>query len=110
MEIVKMESLPTTKTPRGAQARFLVDRKDVHVVNIVMKAGEDVASHVTPVDVLFYVIKGRGVVEIGDETAEVSETDIIVSPKDIPHALKASLGSEFSVLVIRTPNPKPTGK
>ncbi|MEW6546605.1 MAG: Rrf2 family transcriptional regulator [Bacillota bacterium] len=60
---------------------------------------------VTPVDVLFYVVKGQGTVLIGDESASVGETDLVVSPKEIPHALRADRGEVFQVLVIKTPNP-----
>lgn len=109
MEVIRIAEQPLKTTPRGVKARLLVDRAAVNVVNLVLSPGEEVPSHVTPVDVLFYVIEGKGRVIIGDETAEVSEGDVVVSPAHIPHALQADATSNFSVLVIKTPNPKIAG-
>lgn len=47
---------------------------------------------------------GSGVVIVGDEEIEASDGDIVPSPRDIPHGLKADEG-EFSLLVVKTPNP-----
>ncbi len=106
MQVIKMETVDKITTPRGVIGRKLVDIPAVTVMNLMLKAGEAVAAHVTPVDVLFYVVKGEGAVTVGDETARVAETDLIVSPKDVPHGLAADAGREFQVLVIKTPNPK----
>lgn len=109
MEIIRIAEQPLKPTPRGVKARPIVDRPAVNVVNLVLAPGEEVPEHITPVDVLFHVIEGEGKVIIGNETAEVAAGDIIVSPAHIPHALKADATSNFSVLVIKTPNPKMRG-
>ncbi len=105
MEVIRMESVEAALTPRGVTGRKLVDIPAVHVMNLILQPGEEVPFHVTPVDVLFYVVKGQGTVLIGDESAPVGETDLVVSPKEIPHALQADRGEVFQVLVIKTPNP-----
>lgn len=105
MEIIRVNEMPATVTPRGVRARFLIDRPDVVVTNLVMEPGEVVEKHVTPVDVFFHVVEGRGTVEIGDEAGEVKAGDIIVSPASIPHGLRAAADNRFSVLVVKTPNP-----
>ncbi|HHY48066.1 MAG TPA: cupin domain-containing protein [Firmicutes bacterium] len=75
----------------------------------------------TPVDVFFYVRSGSGIVTVGDEQAEVSEGDIVLSPKGIPHGLRAhdagpgtgpghGSAGPFSVLVVKTPNPERMAK
>lgn len=106
MEILRLIEIPLTVNPRGISARFLIDRPDVQVANLVVEPGQTVEAHVTPVDVFFYVVEGRGTISIGDETGEVKAGDIIVSPAKIPHGLKAAPDSTFSVLVVKTPNPK----
>lgn len=105
MQVVKMESVASSATPRGVMARKLVDIPAVQVMNLLMKPGEGVPFHTTPVDVLFYVVNGKGTVLIGEESSPVEETDMVVSPKDIPHALNADRGAEFQVLVLKMPNP-----
>ena len=53
----------------------------------------------------FYVHAGSGYVMIGDDSIEVSAGDMVPSPKNIPHGLKAGEEDNFSVLVLKTPNP-----
>lgn len=106
MEIIRIAEQPIRPTPRGVKARPLVDRPAVNVMNLLLSPGQEVPTHVTPVDVLFHVIEGKGKVTIGAEIAEVTAGDIVVSPAHIPHALQADTASSFSVLVIKTPNPK----
>jgi quercetin dioxygenase-like cupin family protein len=105
MEVIKLESLEKTVNPRGITVRKVFESDPVNIMNLLLKPGEQLASHKTPVDVFFYVVRGKGKIEIGDETEVVTETDIVISPKDIPHALYASEGENFEVLVVKTPNP-----
>jgi quercetin dioxygenase-like cupin family protein len=50
------------------------------VVLITLQPGESLKEHITPVDVLFYVLKGNGTVEIGDVHATVGKDNLIESP------------------------------
>ncbi|MBC7083900.1 MAG: hypothetical protein QME82_08440 [Bacillota bacterium] len=36
--------------------------------------------------------------------------DIVLSPKNIPHGLRAGQSEDFSVLVVKTPNPEKLNK
>jgi mannose-6-phosphate isomerase-like protein (cupin superfamily) len=57
------------------------------------------------VDVVFYVLEGRGIVEIGDEQLEAGPDTLVESPRDIPHRLINKGDSPLRVLVIKTPRP-----
>ncbi|MGM0509132.1 MAG: cupin domain-containing protein, partial [Fusobacteriota bacterium] len=63
--------------------------------------GGELPTHKTPVDVIFYVISGKGEVEIGDERKEVEEGSFIDSPANIPHAWYNPNNKPLSVLVIK---------
>lgn len=106
MEVIRIAERPLKGTPRGVQGRALVDLPDVSVMNLVLNPGDKVPSHVTPVDVLFHVIEGQGYITVGDEQARVGAGEIVVSRAHIPHAVEAAADEKFSVLVIKTPNPK----
>lgn len=106
MEVVKLAEKQTVVNPRGIDVKHLIDRKDVAVSNVILQPGQNLPSHVTPVDVFFYVIAGKGKAQIGDEVEEVNASDLVVSPSGIPHGLTADRDSIFSVLVVKTPNPK----
>ena len=104
MEIIR-QAQPVGRSPRGVAAQKLVDIPAAAVMRLALKPGEEVAPHATPVDVLFYIESGSGRVEIGEETANVSAGDLIVSPKDIPHGL-AGGPRGMMLLVIKVPRPQ----
>ena len=58
-------------------------------------------KHTTPVDVFFYILEGKGEVEIGDEIKEVEKDTLIESPKDIPHLLRNTGTNIFRFLVVK---------
>lgn len=104
MEIIKLENLLKNVNARGVTVRKVFESEAVNIMNILLNPGEKLDTHVTPVDVFFYVLKGKGKIEVGEEYGIVTETDIIISPKNIPHAVYASEGEAFEVLVVKTPN------
>ncbi|NOY11054.1 MAG: cupin domain-containing protein [Archaeoglobi archaeon] len=75
-------------------------------MHITLKPGEKLKKHVTPVDVIFYVLEGRGVVEIGDERREVERDALIDSPKNIPHCWYNESDEVLRFLVIKVPRPE----
>ena len=72
MKVVEMKSLPEKPNPHNVSTRMLYDTEHAQVVHIELKPGEALKKHITPVDVFFYVLEGKGIVEIGDEKQEVS--------------------------------------
>lgn len=103
---IKVEELPVTVSPRGPRIRRVLSSDDVVVTNVMLGPGQDLPVHTTPVDVFFYVRSGSGVVIVGDEEIEAASGDIVLSPKNIPHGLRAGQSEDFSVLVVKTPNPE----
>lgn len=95
---------PAQFSPRGLAAQKLVDLEVAAVTRLALKPHEAVAPHITPVDVLFYIELGGGSVGIGGEEEEVAEGDLVVSPKEIPHGLKAGPDG-MTLLVIKVPRP-----
>ncbi len=86
-------------------ARTLYDRPNAVVVVITLEPGQSLKRHVTPVDVVFYVLKGTGVVEVGDERQTVTPDTLIESPKGIPHCWYNEGTETLRVLVIKAPRP-----
>jgi len=103
VKIIRMSEMETFTTPKKVQGRKLLDRDGLVVMNLLLKPGEEVPSHKTPVNVLFQIVKGEGTIEVGEEKGEVQENDLVYSPKNIPHALEANKDKEFHVLVIKLP-------
>ncbi|HHV57266.1 MAG TPA: DUF438 domain-containing protein [Firmicutes bacterium] len=107
LKVLHLAELPLLTSPRGPKIRRVLEEPAVAVTNVLLEPGQELPAHQTPVDVFFYVQAGRGQVSIGADSASVSAGDLIFSPKDIPHGLKAAPDDTFSVLVVKTPNPAP---
>ena len=92
--------------PHGVKSWVLYDTENAYVVHLQLEPGEALKPHITPVDVFFYVLEGRGVIEIGDEKKEVSEGDLIDSPKGIVHCWYNKSDKPLRVLVNKVPKPQ----
>ncbi len=105
MKVVKVEDMGIAPNPHNVDARMLHDTEKTQIVHITLKPGERLKRHVTPVDVVFYVLEGTGIVEIGDERKEVSKNTLIESPAKIPHCWYNESDEILRVLVIKLPRP-----
>ena len=110
MKVVVVKNIQSKPNPHGVDARNLSDTKMAQVVHISLQPGESLKKHVTPVDVVFYVLEGQGVVEIGEERKEVGMDTLIESPARIPHRWINESKGLVRILVIKTPRPKETTK
>ena len=109
MKVLEVKDADITPNPHGVDARKIYDTEHAQAVVITLKPGERLKRHITPVDVFFYVLEGRGVVEIGDEKQEVGADTLIESPADIPHCWYNESDGILRVLVVKAPRPaKPT--
>ena len=110
MNVIDWKKQQSVDNPHGVDVRLLHEANEVVVSHIVLKPGESLRNHITMVDALFLVLEGTGILHIGDETQEVSEGLLVVSPKKIPHFWQNDSDSVVRVLVIKTPKPEGKGK
>lgn len=110
MKIVSVGDIKSKPNPHGVDARSISDTESAQVVHITLHPGEALKKHITPVDVVFYVLEGRGVVEIGEERAEVEADTLIESPAKIPHRWINESEGLLRILVVKTPRPKEATK
>ena len=106
MKITAVKSVSSKPNPHNVDARAISDTESAQVVHITLQPGEALKKHITPVDVVFYVLEGRGVVEIGNERQEVSADSLVESPAKIPHRWINESDAPLRVLVVKTPRPK----
>ena len=110
MKIVKWKNVEITQNPHGVDARKLYDTEYAQVVHITLKPGERLKKHITPVDVIFYVLEGKGIIEIGDEKQEVGPDTLVDSPAKIPHCWYNESNDILRFLVIKVPRPTKSTK
>jgi quercetin dioxygenase-like cupin family protein len=105
LEITKVGETPTSENPHGVDARQIYNHENAQVIVLTLQPGESLKRHITPVDVFFYVLEGKGIVEIGDEKREVSKDTIIHSPAKIIHCWHNNSDSKLRIMVAKTPKP-----
>ena len=110
MKATEVKDVKSKPNPHGVDARNISDTESAQVVHITLQPGESLKKHITPVDVVFYILEGQAVVEIGDENKEVGEDTVVESPAKIPHRLLNESNEIVRILVIKTPRPKEATK
>jgi len=106
MNIRQLDEMEIMETAHGVDARNLYNTDDAMVTVITLKPGQALKRHITPVDVAFYVLEGTGIVEVGEEKAEVTKDSLVESPKDIVHCWYNESGADLRFMVIKAPKPK----
>ena len=89
----------------NVDARNLYNTPDAMNTVITLNPGQSLKRHITRVDVAFYVLSGRGVVEIGDEKQEVTADILVESPKDIGHCWYNESDEPLRFMVVKAPRP-----
>ena len=103
MKITKAADAPTHQNPHGIDVRKLYDTEHAQAVVITLEPGQQLKKHITPVNVIFFVLEGRGIVEVGDEKEVVGPDTLIDSPSHLPHCWYNESDSTLRVLVVKVP-------
>jgi len=91
--------------PHGVEAKTIYDHEHALISHLMLQPGQALKKHVTPVDVAFYVLEGRGEVEIGEEKETVGQDTMVESPKGIPHLWRNVGDCPLRIMVIKLPKP-----
>jgi mannose-6-phosphate isomerase-like protein (cupin superfamily) len=106
IKATKVNDVKSNPNPHNVDARLMYDTEHAQVVHIELKPGESLKKHATPVDVVFYVLEGKGIVEIGGERLEALPDTIIESPAKVPHRWFNESQSTLRFLVMKVPRQK----
>ena len=105
MKITKVADAVSSPNPHHVDARKVYESPHAMAVVITLQPGESLKKHITPVDVIFYVLEGTGIVEIGNERASCTKDMLIESPAKVPHRWMNESSTVFRVLVVKVPKP-----
>lgn len=103
MKVIEVNAAGRSQNPHGVESKTLYDTEHATVTHLTLLPGKQLKRHITPVDVFFYVLEGRGVVEVGDEQMEVGPNTLIESPKDIPHCWHNRGDRVLRFLIVKVP-------
>jgi quercetin dioxygenase-like cupin family protein len=101
MNITKVEDVASFQNVHAVEAKKIYARENAEVIHMALSPGQSLKKHTTPADVFFYILEGKGFVEIGDEKQEVEKDMLIDSPKGIPHLLGNSGEEVLRFLVVK---------
>jgi mannose-6-phosphate isomerase-like protein (cupin superfamily) len=110
MKAVEIKNIQASPNPHGIETKKFHENDHVQALHITLNPGEKLKKHITAVDVFFYVLEGKGIVEIGDEKKEIIKDTFIDSPAKIQHCWFNESNKILRVLVVKTPNPHEKGK
>ena len=104
MEITKVSETAIMKNPHGVDARAIYSHENAKVMILTLQSGESLKRHITPVDVFFYVLEGKGIVEVGDEKMDDEKLaeNIIFAIDHIEHALPRGKANIKNILLKTT--------
>lgn len=105
MKTISYNKAEARENPHGVDARKLYDSEHAMITHILLHPGEQLKKHITPVDAIFYVLEGTGIIEIGTEKLEVTKDTLIDSPAKIPHCWYNKSDRILRILVMKVPKP-----
>ncbi len=101
MKIVEFkDSISLIKNDLVEAGRFY-SSKNTAGVQVNLQPGGEVEKHTTPEDVFFYILRGRAIVTINNETEELKEGASVSCPAGIPKAIKNMSDSLVKVMVVK---------
>jgi mannose-6-phosphate isomerase-like protein (cupin superfamily) len=103
VKVVEVKATQSGQNPHGVESKSLYNTEHATVTHLTLKPGEQLKRHITPTDVFFFVLEGRGFVEVGEETREVRPDTLIESPKGIPHCWYNRGTDPLRFLVVKVP-------
>ncbi len=89
----------------GIEAHRIYDMPEGQIIHISLEPGAGLKPHITPVNVVFYILDGVAEIEIGTESKYFERDNLIESPKDIPHAVYNKSDRPVRMLVMKLPKP-----
>jgi len=94
----------TYRAHRGGIARMLMTSRFLQGIEFLAHAmlapGNALEEHVDPVEEIYYILKGAGIMQVDGETEHVSEGDAIWIPSGAAHAFTNHLDEFAEILVI----------
>lgn len=92
-----------TFDPDRISREMIAETPEMRVALMCLEPGQELAPHKAPMQLLMYVVEGRGVFTVGDQEVEAGEKTAILCRPMVPHGFKASRGERLVVMAVVTP-------
>ena len=99
MELINLKEAP--KVPVNRDGHIMCRHKNVEIVHLSLKPGEIIERHINPVDVIFYILEGKALLENEDKHVLVKKDDCIKVAAGTERSFNNISVSGFKVMVIK---------
>lgn len=89
------------KLPLNIDAWKLFSEGNIEIIQLELKADEEIEPHINPVDVVFYVVSGLGIASIEGDNSELSAGDCLSVKAGISRGWKNSSGKPLKLLLVK---------
>lgn len=87
--------------PGAVVSREIISKPQGTVTIFAFDEGQGLSEHKAPFDALVHVLEGRVRITLGGVAHEVAESELIIMPANIPHALDALTPFKMMLIMIR---------
>jgi quercetin dioxygenase-like cupin family protein len=101
IEIKKMKLADAPRVPFNLDGRILLASEKNEVIHLVLKPGEGMDLHTQPVDVIFFVVGGNGILRTADKPVEGEPGSCIQVPAGVQRGWMNNSNAELRILVIK---------
>lgn len=105
MKITDWTGQDIKETPHKVDVRALYDKESAQAMHILLKPGEALKPHFTPVDVFFFVLEGTPTIQVGEVKKEIGTGMLVESPREILHCIYNYSDRVSRILVVKAPKP-----
>ena len=96
-KVTRLDDLASYQTG-SIVSREIISQKTGTVTAFAFDEGQQLSEHTAPFDALVIGLDGEAEIMIGGEPFRLNQSDMIIMPADIPHALKAT--KRFKMLLV----------
>jgi len=89
--------------PHFISVRPLLVSEQVQFEHLILDTGQEQKKHVAYTNVYLYVLEGKGVLEAGSETIQLSADMLVEMPPETPHRLVNNSDDRLRLLNIKAP-------
>lgn len=99
MTIKNLSNSP--KVPFDLEGYILHSEKQIELVHLLLKPGENLAKHKNPFDVIFFVAEGSGTLSIEGTEYNLTTTDVTKVTSDKMRGWRNNSNQDLRLLVIK---------
>lgn len=105
MKKVQPDKLSRILKKEGLEGVRIYDNESAQANIITIEPGFELASHITPVNIFMFVLEGKGIFTVGNESLELEKHELLEGPVSVPHGIKNNGSEPLKVLVVKAPRP-----